>query len=72
MVVYTMPSVEEAINDTYFSGRTYTAVKPLFLDARKKNADVTQEGVRRWIAQHVVRTKNYKFQNSWVPERSIR
>ncbi len=68
MVVYTMPSVEEAINDTYFSGRTYTAVKSLFLDARKKNADVTQDDVRRWIAQHVVRTKNYKFQNSWVPK----
>ena len=63
-----MPSVEETINTTYSSGRTYTAVKSLFLDARKKNPDVTLEDVRRWIAKNIVRTKNYKFQNSWVPK----
>lgn len=63
-----MPSVEETINDTYFSNRTYTATKSLYQDAHKKNPAVTQEDVRRWIAKNIVRTKNYKFQNSWVPK----
>ena len=61
-----MPSVEDTINTTYFGGRIYTAAKSLYLDARKKNADVTLDDVNKWIAKNIVRTKNYKFQNSWV------
>ena len=61
-----MPSVEDTINTTYFGGRIYTAAKSLYLDARKKNADVTLDDVNKWIAKNIVRTKNYKFQNSCV------
>jgi hypothetical protein len=27
---------------------------------------VTLDDVNKWIAKNIVRTKNYKFQNSWV------
>jgi transposase InsO family protein len=63
-----MPTVEETISDTYFGERTYTAEKTLYADARKKNPDVTLDDVKAWIAKNIVRTKNYKFQNSWVPK----
>ena len=63
-----MPTVEETTSDTYFGSRTYTALRSLYLDARKKNPDVTMEDVQRWANKSVVRTKNYKFQNSWVPK----
>ena len=63
-----MPTVEETISDTYFGSRTCTALRSLYLDARKKNPDVTLEDAQRLANKNIVRTKNYKFQNSWVPK----
>jgi len=63
-----MPTAEETIEELYFGSRTYTAKKQLYFDARKKNKDVTMEDVTRWIDKHVLRTKGYKHQNSWIPK----
>ena len=64
----TKASVRETINTTYFSGRTYTAVKSLYTVARKKKPAETLQDVSRWIAKNTVRMKSDQFQNSWVPK----
>ena len=62
-----MPTAEETVNELDFGKRTYTALRSLYLDARKENTAVAMEDVQRWANNNIVRTKNYKHQNSWVP-----
>jgi len=63
-----MPSKEETINNTYFSDKGYGAISTLFRDAKKKDPSISFGDVKSWVSKNIVRTKNYKFQNSWVPK----
>ena len=70
-----MPSAEDTINTTYFGGRIYTAAKSLYLDARKKNADVTLDDVNKWIASTLCERRITSFRTPGLRmdlEKSIR